>query len=224
MDMKCPGAKLARQPEPEIFKCPSCGYEVEIWTDEFSRSCRKCGTLVTKNVGLSCIEWCSRAEECVGETLYAQYMARKVGSLQERLLEALEDRLRERGLRPIGGEAVLKAVSRTVQAVRYAEKIIAMEGGEPHIVIPAVVLFEISRAAGSDGTGAVRKILLGEGLRIEHIDEICGIVTSLERVSSEDTLNLRIVHDARLLVNLEEIRKKGYHGAFLTAAGKTLAG
>ena len=31
----CPGATLLRRPVPEIFDCPSCHGEVEIWTDEF---------------------------------------------------------------------------------------------------------------------------------------------------------------------------------------------
>ncbi|MBN2323210.1 MAG: hypothetical protein JXQ30_05710 [Spirochaetes bacterium] len=250
MDMKCPGAKLARQPEPELFRCPSCGYEVEIWTDEFYRTCPGCGFTVTKNGVFNCIEWCDRAKECIGETLYAQYMARRIGSLKKRLLEALEDHLRRHGKEPIDGESVTKTVSRTVRAVRFAEKIIALEGGEPHIAIPAVVLFDIGRAARRDGAGAgaVRKILLGEGLRMEHIDMICGIVASPDtrspdtrspdtmstdtmsadtrsanRQSRADSLNLRIVHDARLLVRLEESRKSTQRERFLTESGRTLA-
>lgn len=219
MGMKCPGAGLTRQPEPEAFNCPSCGYEVEIWTDEFSRPCRKCGTIVTKSEGLSCVQWCRHAQECIGEARYTQYMARRVSSLRERLLAALEDRLR-----PIDRRAVPKEVSRTVRSIRYAEKIIALEGGDPHIVIPAVVLYEIGRADGAAaGTAAIRKILLSEGLLMAHIDEICEIVSSLERASSEDTLNLRIVRDALLLMRLEETRKKSLKTEFRTAAGRTLA-
>jgi hypothetical protein len=219
MDMKCPGAGLIRQPEPETFNCPSCGYEVEIWTDEFSRPCRKCGTIVAKGEGLSCVEWCRHAQECIGETRYTQYMARRISSLRERLLKTMEDRLTL-----IDRRAVPKAVSRTVRAIQYAEKIIALEGGDPHIVIPAVVLYEIGHAdGGAAGIADVRKILLAEGLLMAHIDEICEIVSSLERARSEETLNLRIVYDARLLVRIDEMRKKSLKTAFRTAAGRTLA-
>jgi len=218
MDLKCPGAILTRQPEPENFNCPSCGAEVEIWTDELSRPCQKCGTVVTKSEGLSCVEWCRHAKECIGETRYAQYMARRVSSLRERLLKVLEERLM-----PLGVREIRRTVSRTKRAIRYAEKAISLEGGDPHIVIPALILYEIGPAGRTAESGAARKVLLAEGLLMVHIDEICDIISSLDRVCREDTLNLRISHDARLLARLEETRENSPDAAFFTGAGKDLA-
>ena len=39
MHLVCPGARLIKQPKPEIFTFPSCGAEVEIWTDEIKAVC-----------------------------------------------------------------------------------------------------------------------------------------------------------------------------------------
>lgn len=45
---KCPGPERSASPTPEIFLCPNCGAEVEIWTDEKKRKCSKCGQAVSK--------------------------------------------------------------------------------------------------------------------------------------------------------------------------------
>ena len=49
MHTVCPGAKMIRQPKPEMFDCPQCGSEVEIWTDELKGVCPQCKTtLITR--------------------------------------------------------------------------------------------------------------------------------------------------------------------------------
>jgi len=73
----CPGAVKIKDPVPEFFKCPNCGEEVEIWTNEYSCKCDNCGTEVIKEHALSCIEWCEYAVKCVGEEAYNSYMKAK---------------------------------------------------------------------------------------------------------------------------------------------------
>ena len=66
----CPGAVNIREVRPEEIECPKCGSQVEIWSDEISARCSRCGDRVSRDVGPSCIDWCSFAEECIGTEKY----------------------------------------------------------------------------------------------------------------------------------------------------------
>lgn len=77
---RCPGSSGARQPRPEDIACPGCGNPVEIWTDEAGAPCRRCGAVVARPEQVSsCLEWCARAEECVGKKALEEYLERKKG-------------------------------------------------------------------------------------------------------------------------------------------------
>ena len=73
----CPGSKQIKEPVPEVFECPVCGAEVEIWTHEISRNCDKCGNLVTKEKLPSCIDWCVYAVDCVGPEILKMFKKKK---------------------------------------------------------------------------------------------------------------------------------------------------
>ncbi|PKP60471.1 MAG: hypothetical protein CVT88_02925 [Candidatus Altiarchaeales archaeon HGW-Altiarchaeales-1] len=60
-----------------ILKCPNCGKEVEIWSDEFKAKCPNCKKEVFKEEASLCIEWCKHAKECVGEERYEEYEKNK---------------------------------------------------------------------------------------------------------------------------------------------------
>lgn len=222
MNMKCPGAKLMRQPEPENFKCPSCGYEVEIWTDEISAPCRNCSRVVTRFKDMSCIEWCKIARECIGDAQYASYMKSRVKSVKQRLLTDLGERF--------GPDRRRMEHAKTV--LRYAEEVLSREGGDSHIVIPAAILHDIGPgdevgSPGWSGEEETRKLLLGEGLQMEHIDEICGIIATLHEDGGGGSMNYKIVHDADRLSKLKEesvpMKKIQAEAVFLTPAGRALA-
>lgn len=55
---------------PEIIEreCPKCGRTVEMFADEEKTDC-KCGNTVFKNKVPTCVEWCSAAEECLGDVI-----------------------------------------------------------------------------------------------------------------------------------------------------------
>ncbi|MGA1845040.1 MAG: hypothetical protein ACMUIS_10810 [bacterium] len=42
IDQHCPGDDPAKKRFPEIFRCPKCGGEVEIWSDEGHGRCSGC--------------------------------------------------------------------------------------------------------------------------------------------------------------------------------------
>jgi predicted RNA-binding Zn-ribbon protein involved in translation (DUF1610 family) len=77
MTFKCPGSQIFSQPKPENIKCPFCGEEIEIWTDEVKAKCPNCKKAVTREQGQSCLDWCKYAKECVGDELYNKYMKNK---------------------------------------------------------------------------------------------------------------------------------------------------
>lgn len=65
---RCPGS-LAGTPTLKVKKCPECGSEVEVFSNDVKVNCEKCGFAVYNDVE-SCIQWCKYARECVGEQLY----------------------------------------------------------------------------------------------------------------------------------------------------------
>lgn len=75
-DKSCPGARTIRDPKPEYVKCPECGAEVEIWTDELKDTCPSCGNKVFRAQQASCIDWCPSAKECVGPEVYERLRPR----------------------------------------------------------------------------------------------------------------------------------------------------
>jgi ribosomal protein S27AE len=75
---RCPGASNIRTPTLAIKKCPQCGEEIEIFSNDLSVNCSRCGFTVYNDT-LSCVQWCKYARECVGEETYLKLMADKPG-------------------------------------------------------------------------------------------------------------------------------------------------
>ena len=50
-----------------LYKCPSCGAEIEIFSDECQVRCCQCGEMVYREKMSPCIEWCASASECLGK-------------------------------------------------------------------------------------------------------------------------------------------------------------
>jgi len=103
IDFKCPGSKNIKEPVPDIFTCPNCGAEVEVWTDEHIRRCSSCGKSVVREMDSAwCIQWCQYAKECIGIEKYEELL--KTGIISEdrkeemRIPEKLEEFMKERGI------------------------------------------------------------------------------------------------------------------------------
>jgi DNA-directed RNA polymerase subunit RPC12/RpoP len=74
MEGRCPGRDIGKL-TAAVYKCPNCGAEVEIFSDESKFKCRKCGTMVFKEKTPSCIEWCASAKQCLGEETWQRLMS-----------------------------------------------------------------------------------------------------------------------------------------------------
>ena len=71
MIAKCPGQD-DRNIKTETIKCPDCGYNVEIFSDEIKVRCPKCKGLVCRVRLPSCVDWCKSARQCIGEDKWRQ--------------------------------------------------------------------------------------------------------------------------------------------------------
>ena len=98
---KCPGAAHIRTPTIITKKCPQCGREVEIFSNEMQTRCGKCGFTIYNDLG-SCVQWCKYAEECVGEELYRKLKKKRIAfvcvenSCRSQIAEALAKKLSNR--------------------------------------------------------------------------------------------------------------------------------
>ncbi len=71
MTFRCPGQDT-RKLRVGLHKCPKCGTQVEIFSDESRIRCYKCGEMVHREKMPSCIDWCASARECLGEERWRQ--------------------------------------------------------------------------------------------------------------------------------------------------------
>ena len=80
---RCPGSAGIRTPSLTVKNCPQCGEEIEIFSNEVSASCGKCG-FVIYNDQASCIRWCRYAEECVGPEIVRKFREAEKGKINEK--------------------------------------------------------------------------------------------------------------------------------------------
>ena len=72
---RCPGLDT-RFLKMGVHKCPHCGYEVEIFSDEIRVRCPKCKRYVYRDKVPSCVDWCRYARDCLGEERWKELKER----------------------------------------------------------------------------------------------------------------------------------------------------
>jgi hypothetical protein len=231
----CPGSMGVVQPKPEIFRCPGCGQEVEIWSDEASAACRVCSKTVFRPGMQSCLDWCKHAKECVGAAKLTQYNQMKGLLRKQSLSHAMEDYF--------GPDA--RRIRHATRTAEYAETILAEEpGADPNVVIAAALLHDIGiknaeEKYGSadpayqeaEGPPVARGILKQIGYSEGFIKEVCDIIGHHHHPHADESTNFKVLYDADQLVNAEESGAKPSTGAappeasgYMTSAGAKLAG
>lgn len=65
MPDKCPG-QWGQVIRVGLYICPSCTYQVEIFSDELKARCPNCGEIIYKEKVSSCVDWCASAKKCIG--------------------------------------------------------------------------------------------------------------------------------------------------------------
>lgn len=231
----CPGSQKFREPQPESIKCPNCGGEVEIWSDEIQVICPNCNNKILRpQEGASCLDWCKYAKECVGDETYNKYIQNKAITTKDKLLKELEAYF--------GTDT--KRINHAKNVLYFAEELLRQEKADWHIVVPAAILHDVGikvaeekygSSAGchqeKEGPEIARKILLKMALKKEDIDEVCSIIAYHHSPGKINTHNFKILYDADWLVNLkDEVDTKDktklkaiIYKVFLTQTGKALA-
>jgi hypothetical protein len=134
--MKCPGQDTRFWKPGDIFvaECPKCGAEIEFFKDDTRRRCAWCGHMFyNPKIELGCAEWCQYAEKCVPDLVRAKKAAQ---TFKELLAEMVQTHLK-------GDPA---AWERTAKGMAYAQDLLKAEGGDPKVVLAAVLLHRVEPA------------------------------------------------------------------------------
>lgn len=213
----CPGSLGFVQPKPEIFRCPSCGREVEIWSDEATAVCPVCSKTVFRPGMQSCLDWCKYAKECVGDAKLTQYTRMKGALRKQALSHAMEGYF--------GADA--RRIRHANKTAEYAELILATEDkADPNVVLAAALLHDIGiknaeEKYGSadparqeaEGPPVARGILKQLDYPEEFIKEVCDIIGHHHHPRAYETPNFKVLYDADQLVNAEEDAARSPAGA-----------
>ena len=202
---KCPGQDKRFWKPGDVFEapCPHCGAAVEFWKDEPRRRCRSCGkTAPNPKFDMGCAKWCKYAEACLG---------RPASESDEALCDSILAEVKN----TFGPDE--RRVRHALEVLDYAEKILAVEKGDPLVVRAAALLHDIGireaervhgSAAGKfqelEGPPIARRILEHLGVDKERTDHIARIVGSHHSAAGIDTTEFRIIWDADRLANIPE--------------------
>lgn len=182
--MKCPGQDTRYWKPGDIFtaECPKCGAEIEFFKDDTRRRCAWCGHMFyNPKIELGCAEWCQYAEKCVPELVKAKKAAQ---NFKELLSEMVQSYLQ--------GDSA--AWDRTQKGMAYAQELLKAEGGDPKVVLAAVLLHRVDLSKARE--------FLAE---LETEPEIIEAVLELLVGKGEDRdLNRQLFQDVLTLLRVEQ--------------------
>jgi len=81
MKAKCPGQSSRKPLQSLMLTCPSCGAEVELFSDEGRRRC-SCGHVVVRQTLPTCAEWCPAAAQCFGQAADVRVLKKRVDRIK----------------------------------------------------------------------------------------------------------------------------------------------
>lgn len=199
----CPGSGAFTQPKPDVVACPGCAADVEIWSDEATGQCGKCGRVVIRTETQSCVDWCRFARNCLGDQKFKEYGAMKVAMRKASLLQAMAER--------VGPDSPEMAASQAV--LRYAEVICsATESADPALVVAVSIMLGIESGSGAAPASercqeTASAILHPLGYAASFIADAGDILAAIQSGAAPEKLAERveygIVHDASALAQQE---------------------
>jgi len=208
----CPGQDTQFWKPGDIFEvpCPCCGQGVEFFKDDARRRCLACGH-VLENPGKSmgCATWCGYADQCLGNvpSQAVSSAGLREGPLVQRLIEAMK--------KVFGSDQ--RRITHALRVLDHAEAILAVEGGDPRVVLAAAVLHDIGiheaekkygspagRYQEKEGPAIARPIMEELGLDPETVAHVEKIIANHHSARDIDTLEFRILWDADWLVNIPD--------------------
>ena len=214
--MKCPGqdSRCWKGDPVAELPCPECGSAVEIFKDERTGRCHRCGhRFLNPGADFGCAQWCSVAKECVGFTPNRQSRQDPMqGALAARLIQWIEQQCK-------GDTARINYALRLFQ---HAKELIRKEGGDPRVVLSAsLLLAAAARATDRDHRRTPESASPPEGMEVaeealEHLgldadarEQVRRIVHSCRCGEAPDTVEFRVVSDSETLARLATERFVG---------------
>ena len=203
--MKCPGQDTRYWKPGDIFaaECPKCGAEIEFFKDDTRRRCAWCGHMFyNPKIELGCAEWCQYAEKCVPDLVRAKKAAQ---NFRELLAEQVKNYLQDDA----------PAWEATEAAVHYAQDLLKAEGGDPKVVLAAVLLHRVDPDQARDFLA---------GLETEP-ELVAAILELIRGGGGEKDLNRQLYQDVlRLLAKKPDTTYHTRTARRLAAEGQEEAG
>jgi HD-like signal output (HDOD) protein len=191
--------------------------------------------MVNPKMDFGCAAYCKFAEQCLGD-LPLELIAQKKDLLKDRVAIEMKHFFKQD----------FKRIGHATKVARHAEQIAKEEKGDVAIVLTAAYLHDIgikeaeARYQSSEakyqeelGPPIARDILTKLGATPGLIDEVCDIIGHHHHPRPEETMSFKVLHDADLIVNLEESQGNGSRDPeklktlieknFLTESGRQLA-
>ncbi len=198
--------------EGAIFdvQCPECGVIVEFYKDDTTRKCHKCDLrFVNPKMDFGCAAYCQFAEQCLG-TLPEDFVVQQDNLLKDKVAVEMKRYFK----------TDFGSIGHAVRVARYAEEIAkATEGTNIALVLCSAYLhnigkFEAEKKHGSkapehlqlEGPAVARNILEKLGADENLVEDVCTIISYKDIDRNRASRN--IVHDASLIVTLEDEHKK----------------
>lgn len=195
--MKCPGQDMQYWTAEAIFEvnCPECEKSVEFYKDDTTRSCPHCThRFVNPKMDFGCAAYCKFAEQCIG-TLPEEFVGTQDSLLKDKVAVEIK-RFYKTDFKQIGHLSRL---------ANHAEKIGKEEGVNLAIVLCSAYLKDIA-AAASDTTP--ESILKNLGAKDEMVEEVCGLIQSLDDSTDSLSREAAVLADADSLARLENRNKQ----------------
>jgi hypothetical protein len=208
--MKCPGQDRRYWTGSAVIEvpCPECGHVVEVFRDENTIRCARCGhRFLNPGTDFGCAKWCSLAGECLGFTPQRESAADSgEGALAARLIQWVEQEFKS-------DPACLVQALRVFQ---YAKELIRTEGGDPRVVLCAALLLatgvhtsvlDADQPRQSEclptANAKVKEALLYLKLDQEIACKVCRILENCRNgEKGEGDLEFQIVCDSQILAKL----------------------
>jgi HD superfamily phosphohydrolase YqeK len=182
-----------------------------------------------------CASYCQYAEQCIGD-LPPELLAQKEDLLKDRVSIEMKRHFK----------TDFKRIGHASRVARYAERIGKSEGGNMAVILSAAYLHDIGIVEAEkkynstapqyqhkEGPPIAKEILVKLGAKEELIEEVCDIIGHHHQPRSDDSLNFKVVYDADLVENTDEMQKSNPIDAeklvekieklFLTKSGQEVA-
>ncbi|MBT7701349.1 MAG: hypothetical protein HN700_13730 [Verrucomicrobia bacterium] len=158
------------------MKCPSCGGDAEVWSDEPTGTCLGCGCSVTRTTTQSCLDWCKYSRECLGDEKYKQYQTLKASMRKQALVAAATDRFS-------WGK---RQQNEAWEALERAEQLLqTQDDADPNVVLATVMI-----RLGCDGTPSGSSIKAVHAVArelLESLDYPSGFVEKVCKLVAPDS-------------------------------------